>query len=188
MERRRGWRRESRTIDAIARRIDTSLSIEQDDNMNRNIVAQAAPPAALAPAAGALAAAVLPQALAAPGAVPSADDYVAKLVKLIPSDVVAVYLVLDGIVRSIPNASSKLYVGIGIPLFLLVATPFWLNRVAKITDPKHIAISTLSFAVWAVASGGSLQSAIPWYSPYMGTILMVLFTFAVPILVGKPDP
>jgi hypothetical protein len=114
---------------------------------------------------------------------PKPDDYQARLLKYIPAEVVAVYLTLDGIVRSAANQlPQKPWLWI-IFVILLIGTPIYLWRITKVTKKVQLIISTLSFAVWIFALGGAFATT-PWYKPVYGTLLLPIYTFIVPFFEG----
>jgi hypothetical protein len=122
---------------------------------------------------------VLPTPSATPAA---ADDYMTKLVKYIPTEIVAVYLFISGILKNLaPNAVLDW----GVFVLLLVLTPVYIWRVTK--DPQkspawdQLVVSFVSFAVWVFALGGPF-AAYAWYNPLYGSILVALFTLIAPII------
>jgi len=108
----------------------------------------------------------------------SADSYADRLLKYIPSEVIAVYLTVDAILKSATD--MRIPVLWVVFLVLLVATPFYLWRVANIVKKDQIAISTLAFIVWVFAMGGPFIS-LSFYHPVYGAVALPLFTFLVPI-------
>jgi hypothetical protein len=112
------------------------------------------------------------------------DDYKSRILKYIPAEIVAVYLTLDGIVRSAVDGASRqiwLHLILG---FGLVVTPLFLWRVAKVRNKNQLVISTISFAVWVFALGGAFAD-YSWYKPFEGAIALVMYTFLIPIAVNK---
>lgn len=113
--------------------------------------------------------------------VPKPDDYQSRLLKYIPAEVVAVYLTLEGIVKSAADQQIwLLWVIFGL---LLIGTPLYLWRVAKVPRKVQLSISTIAFAVWIFALGGPFASQT-WYEPVYGAILLPIYTFFVPIIIG----
>ncbi len=116
------------------------------------------------------------------------DDYVDRLMKLIPADTVALYLSLDGIVRSglkgDPALSTWMWA-----LFVVVVVGnvlYW--RKTGVTDVVQYVVLTLAFVVWVFTIGGPFHD-LPWYKPFMGSVLLGLFTFFAPLLYkGAPQP
>jgi hypothetical protein len=81
-----------------------------------------------------------------------ADDYTSKLVKYIPSEVVALYIALGSILGSSDKSDSSLYwVIFGV---CLVGTGLYLWRVTNVTKVTQIVISVVAFFVLAIALGG----------------------------------
>lgn len=142
--------------------------------MNRTVVTKADVQAAKA---------LAPGARAADGPGPLVPDpYLTRLLKYIPTEVVGAYLAIGAILRSagpafpLPHASTWLF---GV---FLVATPLYLFRVAHVTRPRQLVISTLAFAAWALAMPGPFENLAG--QPALGAALVVLFVFGVPIVTG----
>jgi uncharacterized membrane protein HdeD (DUF308 family) len=119
--------------------------------------------------------------LGAPAAEPY-DNYITKLLKLIPADVIAVYLTgLALIPTSLPdNQKIVPMVWLGI-CFIFVIIVRYLVTKDKDTPPNWmiIAISAVSFLIWSYSMGG------PWatynlYIAYIGGLLVLGWTFLIP--------
>jgi FtsH-binding integral membrane protein len=119
---------------------------------------------------------------AAPGAAtPSGDDYLAKVVKLIPAEVIATYTAIFNLIPSLTKPSPHTCYWINVIVFW-VATPvvLWLigKKEGKLPSPAHFIISTIAFGVWAYAVSGNLVLGDAFQSALAGIILL-LFTFVV---------
>lgn len=116
----------------------------------------------------------------------SIDDYKTKLIKYIPAEIIAAFITIDGIIRSVAQPPVAAY---WILFFtLLVLTPLYIWRVT--TEPnkppakEQIFISTISFFIWVFALGGPFNY-LSWYQPLYGALLLPIYTIVVPIIVGK---
>jgi hypothetical protein len=114
------------------------------------------------------------------------DDYVTRLVKYIPAEIVAAFLVIDGILKAVTGVQANLYWLIFI--VLLILTPLYTWRVTTEAGLPvayvQVVVSTLSFIVWVFAIGGPF-SLLSWYQPVYGSILLILFTLIPPLAIGK---
>jgi hypothetical protein len=111
---------------------------------------------------------------------PEPDNYAARLVKHVPSEIISVYLALEVSLRTIEGAPERyplLWVTFGL---LLLMTPFYLRRVARVQKWQQIALSTGAFVVW-VLSLGSPFTVFAWYDPAIGAILLPLYTLFLAI-------
>ena len=114
--------------------------------------------------------------------VPIPDNYISRLFKYIPSEIVAIYLSIDTIFKSTNITQCILHTLSWIVfLVLLILTPFYLWRVTKVTKTTQLVISTLSFVVWVFALSGPF-AFLSWYQPVYGSVLLILFTFLIPII------
>ncbi len=76
------------------------------------------------------------------------DDWIGRLTKEIPAEVIAVYLTVAGIVKSISNSSEQNILFWVVFIILLVLTPFYQWRVKKIKRWLQIGLSTGAFFIW----------------------------------------
>lgn len=111
----------------------------------------------------------------------SPDNYASQIVKLIPIEVVGVYL---GITNLIEDQFLIQWI---IFFIILIITPFYLKKVAMVEDRKQIIVSTFSFVIWALSLGGPFESLLKNILPdgftvqALGGILIMLYTLIVPI-------
>lgn len=114
----------------------------------------------------------------------STDTYKDKLLKLIPAEAIAAYLSLIGIVSSSANGSSANAWMWVIFVVALVGTPLYLWRLQGVTAPVQLVLSTVSFAVWGFSLGGPFTQ-YGWYHMWIGSVILIAFTFLIPPIVGK---
>ena len=128
----------------------------------------------------------------------STQPFQDKVVKLIPTEIVGAYMVLNGIIGlpasstaesmralSAPPVSDdtlRLYLIQAVFAILLVLTPLYLAKVAKVTNRRQLAVTTMSFVVWAYTLGGPF---IVWglYYPLVASVLLVIWSLVVPMFV-----
>lgn len=115
-----------------------------------------------------------------------AQNYRDRLLKLIPSELVGAYMVIEGIV---PQDQAK-WGTLVTSAILMILTPFYLNRLQGVTRPAQLIVTTLSFAVWVYSLGGPFRY---WglYQPWIGSVTLVLWTLIVPLVVNpqlEPQP
>jgi hypothetical protein len=116
-------------------------------------------------------------------AVKAGDDYASRLLKYIPTETVAAYLALSGVVASADgNRAVMLW---AVFVFGLLLTPLYLRRVGNVHSWLQLGISTAAFVVWVFALGGP-WSLLSWYEPYQGTLLLIAFTTTAPLVIPVP--
>lgn len=103
------------------------------------------------------------------------QEYLGRLLKLIPSEIVAVYLAIQGI---IPAKSQKLGLLI-ISVVLFILTPFYLRLAQKVKSIPQIALSSLSFVVWVFSMGGPFVHFFQ-YDPWISSVILFLWTTFIP--------
>lgn len=124
-------------------------------------------------------------AAAGPGEARAVDDYLSRLVKYLPTEVVTAFLVLDAAFRAQDAAGGWLHWLVFGVLFLV--TPFYLHQFMKVRKRRQIAVSSLAFVVWVVALPGPFGE-LAGYEPLHGFIALVLFTVIAPLLRGGRPP
>lgn len=111
-----------------------------------------------------------------------ADTYLTKLVKYIPAEIIAVYIFISGILKSLEASAALQWVAFAL---LLVLTPLYMWRVTqdKTKPPAwaQIIIASFSFAVWVFAVGGPFVT-LPWYNTLYGSLLVAVYTLVVPMI------
>ncbi len=109
------------------------------------------------------------------------DDYAKILLKLIPSEIIAAYVTVAGL---IPGGNTMWLWGITVVLLILV-TPY-LRKFQGVTSPLHYAVSSISFVVWVFAIGGPFVT-MSWYQSWMGSIVLILWTLIPPLFFKIPE-
>jgi len=110
------------------------------------------------------------------------NSFFQVLLKLIPSEVIAVFLFVQGVM---PRKLWPHLVMVGV---LLAITPFYLSRVVGVRSKPQLVISTLSLAVWIYAMRGGPVQFIrsPYYESWYGAVLLAVWTLIPPIFISKP--
>lgn len=107
----------------------------------------------------------------------SVDGYGARLAKLIPMDVTSVYILLD----RIGTDGASIWWRYGAFALCLACTPVVVQQFGGVVETRQKIVSTMAFAVWAFALGGpfALQD---WYAPNVAAMLLVAYTFVIPLI------
>jgi len=113
------------------------------------------------------------------------DEYVEKILKLIPAETVAVYLSLDGVLSSaLSGQQLRIWLWV-IFVLVLVGNILYLRR-AKVTAVSQLTLMSVAFGIWVLALGGPF-ALFEWYRPFMGSVVLTLFTFFLaPLYRGVP--
>lgn len=107
-------------------------------------------------------------------------SYLDRLLKLIPAEVISLYMVGTGV---IPN--DKIVVLITWTIFCLVAVGIvkaygTSDRAQGINpDGTHVVLSMLAFVIWVYSMGGPFKY-FHLHEAYIGSLLILAFTFVVP--------
>lgn len=113
------------------------------------------------------------------------DNYLSRVLKHIPSEVVLAYITIEGILKSAYANQPALLENIlwMVCLALVLVTPLWLYRVERVHKLKQLFLSTISVVFWMFAIGGPFQY-LPWYNPALGAIALPFYTLLIPIIIG----
>lgn len=137
------------------------------------------------------------------------DEYVQKIIKYIPAEIVTGYTVLVGYLTVTANsgipAHYKTYYLILLGTLVLI-TPIWTfyavldktNSPCRRTDWEkaifHAGIATIAFVIWVYAIGNPILKALVcdciyancpdcyYYSNVLGSIILVIFTIITPLI------
>jgi hypothetical protein len=146
------------------------------------------PPGGFVPASAPAQTAQVGAAPAGGVAVPTEDDYLTKVVKYIPPEVLAAYLFMAGVIDS--NVTSRhdhaVWLG-GLLVGILVLTIPYDLRVLNIVRWSQIGMSVLGIAVYVFAVGGWFATT-SWYHQWYASIVVPLFGLVVAILKLRPLP
>ena len=111
------------------------------------------------------------------------DGYQKRLIKMIPAEVVGLYLVGSGF---IPEGHQR-YVLPAWSIFCLIAVV--VVRVRGTSDRKKrqkpqwraVIISSVAFVIWLYLLGGPFE-LFSWHFQYVGSLLVLVWTFIAPFL------
>ena len=114
---------------------------------------------------------------------PQSNSFIQILLKLIPSEVIAVTVFLQGVMPQL------LVPHLIVTAVLLAITPLYLSRVMGVKSRPQLVISTLSLAVWIYAiRGGPVQFIrYPYYQHWYGAVALALWTLIPPMFLTSPS-
>ena len=105
------------------------------------------------------------------------QDYKNKLLKLIPSEIVAAYVVIEGI---IPD-DRKLIGTLAVSLVLLILIPLYLKKIYKVQRfGQHIFVM-IAFIIWIYTLGGPFKLWNLWEA-WIGSAVLILYTLLIPLV------
>ncbi|MEW6517604.1 MAG: hypothetical protein AB1439_11960 [candidate division FCPU426 bacterium] len=115
------------------------------------------------------------------------QSYQDRMLKLIPTEIVGAYMALQGVVPPAYAKWATLIAGV----LLVALTPLYLTRLQQVRRTGQVVMTTIAVVVWLYTLGGPFQY---WglYQPWIGSVLLVLWTLIVPLAVnpktGAPAP
>jgi len=111
------------------------------------------------------------------------NKYTDRLLKLVPAEIVAAFLAIKSAIP--PNTANTETASMVVFFVLLVLVPFYLTLLLKVHSKLQIAVSMISFVIWAFSMGG-LSAFFPNWEDYYNSIIIILWAVAFPLL--KYDP
>jgi hypothetical protein len=112
--------------------------------------------------------------------------YLDRLMKMIPAEVIGLYVVGSGLIPAGQPIALAVWAVVCLAGVLLV-------RAYGTADPQrglspdwmHVAISAVAFVIWVYSLGGPFEAA-NLHMPYVGSLLVLAWTFFVPIFYRGP--
>lgn len=106
-----------------------------------------------------------------------AHGYQEKMIRLIPSEIIATYMALNGIVPENNKIANSVIAGI-----LLLIMPFYLEKVHKMKWGPQVWFMTISFVIWLYSIGTPFKF---WglYVPWVGSATIIIWTLIAPMFV-----
>jgi hypothetical protein len=114
-------------------------------------------------------------------AIEQENSFLQILLKLIPSEVIAVFIFIQGVMPRV------LLPHLVVALLLVCITPVYLYWAGGVRSRTQLAISTLSLVVWVYAMGvGPLRFVRPpFYEPWHGAVALALWTLIPPMFLAR---
>lgn len=114
------------------------------------------------------------------------QDYLDRLMKMIPGEVVGLYLVGSGIIPAGQSVSLLIWTILCLAGVIALRAYGTADPAAnKTPDWIHVGISSIAFLIWVYSIGGVFE-AYGAAVPYIGSLLVLAWTFFVPIFYKGP--
>ncbi len=104
------------------------------------------------------------------------QDYKTKLLKLIPSEIVAAYILIGGIIP----ADYKYWGTLITAIIMLVLIPFYLRRLYDVKRLGQIIYIMIAFVIWIYTLGEPFRHWGIWQE-WIGSALLILYTLTIPL-------
>jgi len=114
--------------------------------------------------------------------------YLDRLLKLIPAEVLSLYLVGSGLIPKAEIVTSIIW-AVFCAIAVGVVKAYGTSDLARKVKPDmmHVMLSMIAFVIWIYSLGGPFEY-FNLYKGYVGSLLILAFTFVVPYLYrGQPD-
>ncbi len=107
------------------------------------------------------------------------DGFLQKIVKYIPTEIVAAYVAIPSLLDQDKSKWIIFYILLGItPLYT-----WFFTKQPGLTKPIYQTITApIAFTVWAFALGGPFEKLKEaWTEPKIGSVVMILTTILIPL-------
>lgn len=105
------------------------------------------------------------------------DNYSDALLKLIPAEVIGVYMAMQSILGNAQQQPNIEIVFVIVFLFGIFATYFYLRFTMKVTSYVQLTLSVGAFCVWAYSL---MPENYSWYNGMYAGLLLIAYTFIAP--------
>jgi hypothetical protein len=124
-----------------------------------------------------------------PKKVKGSDDYLGRLAKYVPAEIVGLYLATAGMIPENLTSKAKclalwaVFIGsaILVPIYFIFAT----SRGGKKPLWPQVLLPSIAFPVWVFAIGGPF-SCLDWYHAWIASIVLAFVTVAAGLY--QPSP
>ena len=116
------------------------------------------------------------------------DSYRERLIKYVPVEIIALFIVVYGITYYLSGTESWYPIMARWILILgFVGTVLYLWKVECITDVVQLGISAIGFLIWACALGVVTVTSLPFYNAVVAGLLLFAYVFLAPLIDGVPE-
>ncbi|HET6451098.1 MAG TPA: hypothetical protein VFI08_07285 [Spirochaetia bacterium] len=114
-------------------------------------------------------------------AIEQENSFLQVLLKLIPSEVIAVFVFVQGVLP------GTFWPHLVLAVVLIGLTPLYLYYAQGVKARSQLVLSTLSLVVWIYAMGtGPLRFVKPpYYEPWHGAVVLAVWTLVPPMLLTQ---
>lgn len=113
------------------------------------------------------------------------DTFLERVVKLVPADVISVYLAVFNVIKNGQQPGTQPEVLQWIIFgFIVVLLPFYLRKLGRIKSLKQIIICEFSFLIWVLSIGGPVEGLklLGYPTQFIAAIIVPLYTLFTPWL------
>ena len=112
------------------------------------------------------------------------SSYEDKLLKLIPADIVAAFIALNGFLAS--EIEKTKWILLAASLLLLLLIPMYLNKIYGVYNAAQILVTMGSFLVWVYSIGGPF-TYFGLQNHYLAATILVFWTLLIPLINYEPE-
>ena len=116
------------------------------------------------------------------------DDFLGRLVKYIPAELVGLYVAARGVIPK--TAEPSVLWAVTAITWIFVPVYFWFITTRSGQKPlkAQILLATVAFPIWVFAIGGDPVASWPWYATHQYVSSLVLIFATVAFGLVQPPP
>lgn len=122
-----------------------------------------------------------------PGAGEDFKQYLDRLLKMIPAEVVGLYIVGNGFIPPDKAIGSVVWFVICLILVIIVRIYGTADGPGKPPQPFPVLISAGAFVIWVYSLGGPFAK-YNLHIPYIGSLAVLVWSFVIPVFYQGPAP
>ena len=107
-------------------------------------------------------------------------DYLERLMRMIPGEVVGLYLIGNGFIPADQLIGSLVWVVICLILIIIVRLYGTADGPDKPPQTFPVFVAAVSFVIWVYSIGGPFAKLEAWYYPWIGSLAVLVWTFLIP--------
>jgi len=108
--------------------------------------------------------------------------FLQNLIKLIPVEIIAIFVIINGFIPTTANPIS-VWIVLGV---LMLLVPFYVIFAMGVKKWSQVVLMTFAFPIWILATGSlPVMITLGWYDPWMMSVALSLFTLIPPMFYGK---
>ena len=113
--------------------------------------------------------------------------YLDRLLKMIPGEVISLYLIGQGLIPVDQGIALVVWAVVCLGGVVAVRALGTRDPQASVDpDWMHVGISSIAFVIWVYTLGGPFKMGEIWL-PWLGSLLVLAWTFFVPLFYRGPD-
>ncbi len=110
-----------------------------------------------------------------------ADNFRERFIKLIPTEIIAIYLISYTTVSCTLTTYDTNIIVWGIIGLLFLFTPIYLYKFCNVSKISQLSLTTFGFPFWAMTIGTPLETIYCYTATCFGAVMLLIYILFVPL-------